>query len=47
MGTRTNITVLDEELWKWSKKKGIDLECNGVSEYIFKLLEKERKKERY
>lgn len=42
MGSRTNITVIDEDLWKWAKKRAIDMECNGVSEYIFKLLEKEK-----
>ena len=45
MSSRTNITVIDDELWKWAKKKAIDLEYNGVSKYIFKLLEKERKGE--
>ena len=47
MSNRTNITVLDDELWKWAKKKAIDLEFYGVSEYIFKLLKQEKEREEH
>ena len=42
---RTNLTIVDEELWKWAKKKAIDLEYTGVSEYIFELIRKEKERE--
>lgn len=41
---RTNITVKDPELWKWAKKRAVDLEMNGVSEYLFNLIQEERKR---
>lgn len=41
---RTNITVLDDELWKWAKKRAIDLEMAGASEYLFHLLKEERRR---
>jgi hypothetical protein len=43
---RTNISVIDEDLWKWAKKKAIDKDLKGVSEYIFLLLKKENEKEK-
>jgi hypothetical protein len=43
---RTNISVIDEDLWKWAKKKAIDQDLKGVSEYIFLLLKKENEKEK-
>lgn len=43
---RTNISVIDEKLWKWAKKKAIDQDLKGVSEYIFLLLKKEHEKEK-
>lgn len=43
---RTNISVIDEELWKWAKKKAIDQDLKGVSEYVFLLLKKEHEKEK-
>ena len=45
MTSRTNITVIDDDLWKWAKKRAIDLDCNGVSEYIFMLIKREREKD--
>lgn len=39
---RTNITVQDQDLWKWAKKRAVDLELRGVSEYLFLLVEKDR-----
>lgn len=42
---RTNITVKDPELWKWAKKRAVDLELRGVSEYLFLLIEADRANE--
>ena len=41
---RTNITVNDQELWKWAKKRAVDLEMRGVSEYLFHLVEEDRRR---
>lgn len=41
---RTNITVNDHDLWKWAKKRAVDLELKGVSEYLFHLVEQDRKR---
>lgn len=41
---RTNITVNDHDLWKWAKKRAVDLELKGVSEYLFQLVEQDRKR---
>lgn len=40
--TRTNLTIVDKDLWKWAKMRAIELDCNGVSEYVFELIRKER-----
>ena len=40
---RTNITVNDSELWRWAKKRAIDLELKGVSEYLFLLIERDKR----
>jgi hypothetical protein len=42
--TRTNITVVDDELWKWAKKKAIDHELPGVSQYLFQLIAADRER---
>lgn len=41
---RTNITVNNPDLWKWAKKRAVDLEMTGVSEYVFHLIEKDRRR---
>ena len=45
MVRRTNITIPDEELWKWARKRAIDLGFRGVSRYLFALVEKDRRGE--
>ena len=42
--TRTNLTIIDSELWKWAKKRTIDLNKRNISEYIFYLIKEEKKK---
>lgn len=45
MANRTSVTVINEDLWKWAKKKSIDLEYNWASKCISRPIEKERKGE--
>ena len=42
MASRTNITILDAELWKWAKKKAIDMDFENVSQYIFWLIKQDK-----
>jgi len=37
---RTNIFIMDEDLWAWAQYKAKLLNYNSVSEYIFDLLKK-------
>lgn len=39
---RTTITILDENLWKWAKKRTIDLDLKNISQYLFELIKKDR-----
>jgi len=39
---RTTITILDENLWKWAKKRTIDLDLKNISQYLFELIRKDR-----
>lgn len=41
---RTNLTILDDELWKWAKVRTIQLDFRNVSEYIFNLIEEDKHK---
>lgn len=43
MVNRTNITAISNEPWKWTGKEAVDFEYSGVSEYAFKLFERESK----
>lgn len=43
--TKTNIFIINEELWKWAKYKADLLSLNSVSEYLFKLIELDKVKE--
>jgi len=38
---KTNLYVIDRELWEWAKYKGRS-QGLSVSEYIFELIRKER-----
>ncbi len=44
MPSRTNITILDSELWKWAKKRTIDLDFENISQYIFWLIKQDKEK---
>lgn len=39
---RTNIYVMDQELWEWAKYRARVLGYSSVAEYVFKLLELDR-----
>ena len=41
---RTNIFVIDDELWAWAQYKAKLLNLKSVSEYIFKLIKAEKEK---
>jgi len=43
--TRTNIFIIDDDLWAWAQYKAKLLGFKSVSEYIFKLLKAEKEKE--
>jgi len=38
---KTNIYLIDRELWEWAKYKGRTQELS-VSEYVFELIKKDR-----
>jgi len=40
---KTNLFIIDEELWKWAKYRASILGFNSVSEYIFELIRKDKK----
>ena len=42
MPSRTNITILDAELWKWAKKRAIDLDLVNISQYLFWLIRQDK-----
>ena len=42
--TRTNIFILDDELWAWAQYKAKLLGFKSVSEYIFQLIKAEKEK---
>lgn len=41
---KTNLFVLDDELWAWAKYRAESLGFKSVSEYIFKLIALDREK---
>ena len=41
---RTNIFIIDEELWAWAQYKAKLLGFKSVSEFIFKLIKSEKEK---
>jgi len=40
---KTNIFIMDKDLWKWAKYKSEILGYTSVSEYIFKLIALDKK----
>ena len=40
--SRTNIYLIDEEVWKWAKFRADTLQFFSVSEYLFALIEGDR-----
>lgn len=42
--SRTNIFIINEELWAWAQYKAKLLGYNSVSEYIFDLIKSEKQK---
>ncbi len=43
---RTNIFILDEELWAWAQYKAKLQGYKSVSEYLFKLIERDKEREK-
>ena len=41
---RTNVFVIDDDLWAWAQYRAKTLERNSVSEYIFDLIRKVQEK---
>ena len=41
---KTNLFIIDENLWNWAKDRASVLGCNSVSEYVFDLIRKDKKK---
>jgi hypothetical protein len=41
---RTNIFVMDKELWSWAQYRAKTLNYTSVSEYIFDLISKDKKR---
>ncbi len=42
--SKTNLFIIDEELWKWAKYRSEVLGFNSVAEYIFKLINLDKEK---
>ena len=42
--TRTNIFIIDEELWAWAQYKAKLQGFKSVSEYLFKLIKADKEK---
>jgi hypothetical protein len=40
---RTNIFIIDQDLWNWAQYKAKTLGKDSVSEYIFELIELDKK----
>ena len=41
--TRTNIYMLDRDLWNWAQYRARSLGFDSLSEYVFDLIKKDRK----
>ena len=42
---KTNLFIINDELWKWAKYRASILGYKSVSEYIFKLIEIDKEKD--
>lgn len=42
---RTNIFIMDEELWAWAQYKAKTLGKGSVSEYVFDLIKADKEKD--
>ena len=42
--SRTNIFILDEELWNWAQYHAKQLGKESVSQYLFDLIKEDKKK---
>lgn len=42
--SRTNIFIIDEELWAWARYKSTLLGYDSVSKYLFKLIKLDKEK---
>jgi hypothetical protein len=40
---RTNVFIIDKDLWNWAQYRAKSLGHASVSEYIFELIKKDRK----
>ena len=40
---KTNLFIIDQALWNWSKYQASSLENSSVSEYVFELIKAEKK----
>lgn len=43
---RTNIFIIDKDLWNWAQYRAKNLDYDSVSEYIFDLIKKDREKKK-
>lgn len=41
---KTNIFIINEDLWKWAKYKAEVLNLDSVSEYLFRLIKLDEEK---
>lgn len=42
MSSRTIVTILDSELWKWAKIRSIEMDFENISQYIFWLIKQDK-----
>ena len=40
---KTNLFIIDTNLWAWAKYRSTVLGCKSVSEYIFDLIRKDKR----
>lgn len=41
---KTNLFIIDENLWKWAKYQASLLGFTSVSEYVFELIKRDKEK---
>jgi hypothetical protein len=41
---KTNLFIIDEDLWKWAKYRASILGFKSVSEYVFELIKSDKEK---